>query len=62
MNPNKPASQELEITASSMKGSVPKREIEKPPLFSSWLGWYGLVIGFLISLILIFLFITNSYS
>jgi hypothetical protein len=35
-------------------------ESEKPPLFSSWRGWYLLVTGFLLLQILLFTLLTKS--
>lgn len=38
------------------------QEEEKPPIFNSWKGWYLLVIGFLFIQIVIYFFITRSFS
>ncbi len=35
---------------------------EKVPLFSSWKGWYSLVLGVLVLLIIAFYFFTKHYA
>jgi hypothetical protein len=35
---------------------------EKPPVFSRWNGWYWLVMTFLLIQIMIYYFITSSFS
>jgi len=35
---------------------------EKPPLFNSWRGWYVLVLGVLVVEILLFYWLTVSFS
>ena len=37
-------------------------KIDKPPLFPSWKWWYGLVLGNLGLLILLFILITHFFS
>lgn len=37
-------------------------DIEKPPVFSSWKGWYSLVIIFLVVLIILFYFFTKKFA
>jgi hypothetical protein len=54
MKDDKPSGREAEISSVDA--------VEKPPLFGSWKGWYLLVIGFLLFLILFFLYITTRYS
>jgi hypothetical protein len=36
-------------------------EEDKPPVFSSWKGWYGLVLGALITYIILLYLFTNLY-
>ncbi|MBL4577862.1 MAG: hypothetical protein JKX74_05280 [Flavobacteriales bacterium] len=33
-----------------------------PPVFKSWIGWYALLIGVLVSLIGLFYWFTESFS
>jgi len=35
---------------------------DKAPMFKNWNGWYALVIGFLILLIILFYFFTKRFS
>lgn len=35
---------------------------EKPPFFKKWKGWYLLVLGNLVFLIILFYLFTNHYS
>ena len=35
---------------------------DKPPIFKSWTAWYILVIGFLVFLIIVFLFFTKYFA
>ncbi len=35
---------------------------EKPPVFSKWSGWYWLVMAVLLVQILVYYFITRSFS
>lgn len=35
---------------------------DHPPVFKSWRGWYLLVIGFLLLLIILFYLLTKTYS
>lgn len=35
---------------------------EAPPVFSKWSGWYALVLGELLALIIIFSLITAAYQ
>lgn len=35
---------------------------DKPPLFSSWNGWYLLIMGTLVALIIVFYLFSNSYQ
>lgn len=44
------------------KESVEQEAEEKPPYFKSWKGWYLLVIGNLIFLIILFYLFTIHYS
>jgi len=37
-------------------------EEQTPPVFKSWLGWYALLIGVLVSLIGLFYWFTESFS
>ncbi|MFB9864148.1 hypothetical protein [Rufibacter immobilis] len=39
-----------------------KGDIDPPPFFKSWTAMYGLVLGVLAALILLFYLITVSYS
>lgn len=39
-----------------------KDQKDKPPLFSTWTNWYGLVIGFLVALILLFYLFTKTFA
>jgi len=38
------------------------QEKESPPLFKSWSGWYGLLMGVLVSLIGLFYWFTQAFS
>lgn len=35
---------------------------EKPPVFSTWKGWYWLVLLTMVVQVLIYLFVTRSFS
>ncbi|MFZ9387639.1 MAG: hypothetical protein ACO25B_07130 [Chitinophagaceae bacterium] len=35
---------------------------DKAPLFKSWTGWYVLVLGFLVLLIILFYFFTKRFA
>jgi hypothetical protein len=35
---------------------------DKAPLFNSWTGWYILVIGFLLVLIILFYYLTKRFA
>lgn len=35
---------------------------QKPPVFSSWKGWYALLIAVLAALVAVFLLLTEHYS
>ena len=37
-------------------------ENDKPPLFKSWTIWYVLLLSFLLVLILVFYYITKTFS
>lgn len=37
-------------------------ENDKPPLFKSWTTWYVLLLAFLLVLILVFYYITKTFS
>jgi hypothetical protein len=39
-----------------------KETQDKPPLFKSWNHWYILVIAFLVLLILVFYYLTKTFS
>jgi hypothetical protein len=45
-----------------MKESNPDKNSEKPPLFKSWNTWYGLVIGNLFFLIILFYIFSRIYQ
>ena len=53
-------------TLSMKKNTTPpvdtEKPIVKPPFFSSWSGWYWLVLGNLAFLIVLFYIITRVYS
>jgi hypothetical protein len=37
-------------------------EKERPPIFKKWSGWYALVIGFLVALIIFFVYFTKYFA
>jgi len=50
------------VESFNAKTVMPEDANEKPPLFSSWTGWYLVVITVLIVLVLVFYSITKSFS
>jgi len=46
----------------SEKNPQDKNKDSKPPIFKSWTGWYLLVIGNLIFLIIVFYLFTIAYK
>jgi len=35
---------------------------EKPPVFQSWRAWYWLVLAVMLAQVIVYFFITNSFS